>query len=100
LPLQRVQLDQIGMRLSVPCVSPASCIPHHDAGEKQGKSLLGKDEPTIWYEAAAALPPLPATSETVSDEVVEQLRMQVRVAFGQLCCQVPSSLIMLRRVSY
>lgn len=30
------------------------------AGEKQGKSLLARDAPSVWYEAAAVLTPLPA----------------------------------------
>ena len=33
---------------------------HSAAGEKQGKSLLARDAPSVWYEAAADLPPLPA----------------------------------------
>lgn len=31
-------------------------------GEKQGKSLLARDAPSIWYEAAAGLTPLPAAA--------------------------------------
>lgn len=48
---------------------------HPFTGEKYGKSLLGKDEPAVWYQAAAALPALPPC-EQVSDEVVDQLRGQ------------------------
>lgn len=46
------------------------------AGEKHGKSLLGKDEPTIWYQAAAALPALPPASEQLPDDVIDNLRTQ------------------------
>ncbi|KAJ9505795.1 hypothetical protein QJQ45_006511 [Haematococcus lacustris] len=45
-------------------------------GEQHGKSLLGKSDPTIWFEAAAALPPLPASDQPISDEDVERLRQQ------------------------
>ncbi|KAL6757303.1 CBF/Mak21 family-domain-containing protein [Haematococcus lacustris] len=45
-------------------------------GEQHGKSLLGKSDPTVWFEAAAALPPLPASDQPISDEDVERLRQQ------------------------
>lgn len=32
---------------------------HATAGEARGKSLQGKDDPVVWYEAAKALAPLP-----------------------------------------
>jgi hypothetical protein len=44
----------------------------HPAGEAKGRSLLGKDEPALWYEAAAGLPQVssssgPPLSETASE---------------------------------
>jgi hypothetical protein len=39
--------------------SAIQTFPANSAGEARGKSLLGKDEPAIWYEAAAGLEPLP-----------------------------------------
>ncbi|CAL8467747.1 g7285 [Coccomyxa elongata] len=43
-------------------------------GEKQGKPLLGSSEPSLWYEAAAALPPLEADGATLSPEQLEERR--------------------------
>mmetsp|Transcript_8714 Transcript_8714/g.18540 ORF Transcript_8714/g.18540 Transcript_8714/m.18540 type:complete len:1163 (-) Transcript_8714:938-4426(-) len=50
-------------------------------GEERGfKSLLGKDDATIWYEAASALPPLPAPAAEQDGEPdldqVERLRQE------------------------
>ncbi len=47
---------------------------HPHAGEKQGKPLLGSSEPSVWYEAAAALPPLEADGATLSPEQLEERR--------------------------
>ena len=45
------------------------------AGEKSGKSLLGADEPSLWYEAAAALPQLiPRSSHALSHDEIEERR--------------------------
>lgn len=44
---------------SLPCVTQPFIIP---AGEKQGHSLLARDTPSLWHEAAAALSPLPAAA--------------------------------------
>uniref|UniRef100_A0A383VK77 CCAAT-binding factor domain-containing protein n=1 Tax=Tetradesmus obliquus TaxID=3088 RepID=A0A383VK77_TETOB len=53
LSRQEQNLDIVRSRTWVESVGPRP-------GEARGKSLLGKDEPAIWYEAAAALEPLPA----------------------------------------
>ena len=48
---------------------------HLLAGEKSGKSLLGADEPSLWYEAAAGLPQLdPASSHALSHDDIEERR--------------------------
>ncbi len=53
-------------------------------GAKEGgKSLLGRDEPSRWYEAADALPPLPASDAAAAppdDEAVEAARAQADAA--------------------
>ena len=45
-----------------------------------GKSLLAKDQPSVWYMAAAALPSLQVADgidkPPLNDEQVDQLRMQ------------------------
>jgi len=45
----------------------------NDAGEKQGHSLLARDSPSLWYEAAAALPVLTggAAAATVTEAEFE-----------------------------
>lgn len=46
------------------------------AGEKQGKSLLGADEPSLWYEGAAALPPMePTAHQSFSQDEMEEKRL-------------------------
>ncbi len=35
------------------------------------KSILPRDEPAIWHEAAAALPKLPATTEEAEPALVQ-----------------------------
>ena len=55
------------------------------AGAKEGgKSLLGRDEPSRWYEAADALPPLPesavAAAAPPDDAAVETARAQAEAA--------------------
>ena len=52
-------------------------------GEKQGKSLLGADEPSLWYEAAAALPPLEASAQQpLSQDEVEERRLAAEDAMA------------------
>jgi ribosome biogenesis protein MAK21 len=47
------------------------------AGEARGRSLLGKDEPTIWYEAAAGLPRLdPGGQPPLDESASEGLRQK------------------------
>jgi ribosome biogenesis protein MAK21 len=47
-------------------------------GESKGRSLMGADEPTIWYEAAAGLPPLAPppgrASGALGEAAAEKLR--------------------------
>ena len=55
-----------------------------NAGTKEGgKSLLGRDEPSRWYEAADALPPLAADAANAApadDATVEAARTQAEEA--------------------
>jgi hypothetical protein len=45
------------------------------AGEARGRSLLGRDEPTVWHEAAAALPRINAAgAPPLDDEAADALR--------------------------
>ena len=48
------------------------------SGEKAGRTLIGKDEPTIWHEALSALPPLKILggSVAVDDWALERLRSE------------------------
>lgn len=55
---------------------------HLHAGEKQGKPLLGSNEPSLWYEAAAALPPLQADGATLSPEQLEERRSAAEQALA------------------
>ncbi len=55
---------------------------HQHAGEKQGKSLLGSNEPSLWYEAAAALPLLEADGSTLSPEQLEERRSTAEQALA------------------
>ncbi len=80
-------------------------------GEKQGKSLLGADEPSLWYEAAAALPPLEASvQQPLSQDEVEERRLAAEdamdgeaaafeKAFGELLALPPCNLRPLPTVS-
>jgi len=53
------------------------------AGEKQGKSLLGADEPSLWHEAAAALPPVDsAAQQSLSVDEVEEKRLVAEEAMA------------------
>ena len=53
-------------------------------GEKQGKSLLGADEPSLWYEAAAALPPLDfSANHSLSQDEVEEGRLAAEGAMAR-----------------
>ena len=52
-------------------------------GEKQGKSLLGADEPSLWYEAAEALPPVDASAkQSLSHDEVEERRLVAEEAMA------------------
>jgi hypothetical protein len=56
----------------------------HDGWEEEAagpkipnaKSILPRDEPTIWFEAASTLAPLAAATEEASPDVVQQRRRQ------------------------
>ncbi len=73
-------------------------------GEKQGKSLLDADEPSLWYEAAAALPPLDSSAQQpLSQDEVEERRLAAEdamageaasfeKAFGELLALPPCEL--------
>lgn len=50
------------------------------AGEKQGKPLLGSDEPSLWYEAAAALAQLKTDGPPLSPEQLEERRSAAEAA--------------------
>jgi hypothetical protein len=58
----------------------------NDAGEKQGHSLLARDSPSLWYEAAAALAPLPVlTGAAVAASVTEaEFEAKKQAALGAL----------------
>ena len=45
-------------------------------GKKLGKALLGADEPALWYEALASMPPLPdaGSAAPLTPEQVEEKR--------------------------
>ena len=49
--------------------APAPKVPN-------AKSILPRDEPTIWFEAASTLPALPPAREEAAPEVVAQRRAQ------------------------
>ena len=52
-------------------------------GEKQGKSLLGADEPSLWYEAAGSLPPLDASArQSLTRDEVEERRLAAEEAMA------------------
>ena len=60
------------------------------AGAKEGgKSLLGRDEPSRWYEAADALPSLPdsaAAAAPVDDAAVGAASAQAEAALEVSSC--------------
>lgn len=60
--------------LAIPCTAVA--------GEKAGKSLLGRDEPTVWYEALEAAAPSQGNSQPaqLDDSAVESLRNEADAA--------------------
>ncbi len=64
------------------CVYVSAC-----PGEKHGKSLLDKDAPTIWYQAAAALPALSTSASdangAVTDADVDRLREEAETLLQQ-----------------
>lgn len=50
----------------------------NDAGEKQGHSLLARDSPSLWYEAAAALPPLPLLTGAAAAATVTEADFEAK----------------------
>ena len=59
------------------------CVHRAGAGAKEGgKSLLGRDEPSRWYEAAEALPALAdaAAAAPADDAAVEAARVRAEAA--------------------
>lgn len=62
------------------------------AGEKQGKALLGSDEPSLWYEAAAALPPLNADGATLSPEELEERRAAAEQALANEAAAIENAI--------
>ena len=70
------------------CPNQQSLLPF--AGEARGqKSLVQRDEPTIWYEAAAALPPLPASASatpalgSIDPDLYENCRVKAEALLEQ-----------------
>ena len=87
----------------------------HDGWEEEAagpkipnaKSILPRDEPTIWFEAASTLAPLAAAPEEASPDVVQQRRRQAERLLlveeqvgwrvggcclpGWLCCLLPAA---------
>ena len=47
-------------------------------GEKRGHSLLARDSPALWYEAAATLPPLPAAADTAAAAPVTEAEFEAK----------------------
>ena len=69
-----VASESLDLVIAVLCGTPSvlsipPCI--NAAGEKQGHSLLARDAPSLWYEAAESLAPLPAAS-TAAAAITEQ----------------------------
>ena len=62
--------------------STAMCIGTSAGAKDGGKSLLGRDEPSRWYEAAEALPPLAGAADAgpADDAAVEAARTQAEAA--------------------
>lgn len=54
------------------------------AGEKAGKTLVGKDEPSIWHEALSSLASLPLDESDIAvDEwALERLRNEAEAALA------------------
>ncbi len=50
----------------------------NDAGEKQGHSLLARDSPSLWYEAAAALAPLPVLTGAAAAATVTEAEFKAK----------------------
>ena len=48
------------------------------SGEKRGHSLLTRDTPGLWHEAAAALPPLPAAASPAAAEPVTEAEFEAK----------------------
>ena len=50
-----------------------------NVGEKQGKSLLARDAPSIWYEAASELPALlSAASQSAAASTVSEAEFEAK----------------------
>jgi hypothetical protein len=61
--------------------------PPLSTGEAKGRSLLGKDEPALWYEAAAGLPKVAGSKPALSEDASELLRSRAEAILereGQL----------------
>ena len=54
------------------------------AGEKQGHSLLARDSPSLWYEAAESLAPLPATTGEAAAITEEAFEAKKQTAIAAL----------------
>lgn len=48
------------------------------AGEKQGHSLLARDSPSLWYEAAAALGSMPAPAAAPAPAPVTEAEFEAK----------------------
>ena len=69
--------DPIRDRKWVPSVGPRP-------GESRGKSLLARDEPSIWFEAAASLDPLPDPQTSSAQPLDDSAAQAVRARAEQL----------------
>lgn len=54
------------------------------AGEKAGHSLLARDSPSLWYEAAQALAPLPAATGAAAAITEEEFEAKKQTAIAAL----------------
>lgn len=54
------------------------------AGEKQGHSLLARDSPSLWYEAAESLEALPATNGAAAAITEEAFEAKKQTAIAAL----------------
>ena len=54
------------------------------AGEKAGHSLLARDSPSVWYEAADSLAPLPAATGAPAAITEEEFEAKKQTAIAAL----------------